>query len=435
MKNRVLVFCLLITCSVIHGQGNSPFSQFGPGDFFQSNFQTNFSRAGAGTSSISGNRINLANPASFSQFTITTGETGIFSSTNFIKSNNSETYFNYSNLSGFGLGFPVAKKMGVAFGLTPLSKQNYAYSFSSTLPDNTGVDYQYEGDGSLNKVFLGYGLERKNLSVGVTGLYVFGRLNDITKSIYEDQSNRNIRFQEYNNVSGFGFNFGLQYKRDLGTDKYLNFGGFYELGNSYNTSNYTTANYFIISDFQNLNNKTVTSEFHETDLIVDTRENPTSGNITLPSTLQGGLSMGKMESWETSLEYRFNGLSNYELNGLSDGLNNSNKIILSSRIIPNKKALGKENYWKTISYNFGIHAGNAGIVAQNEELNEIGINFGFGLPLKKFKYQTETFGSSIFLSVGYLNRSNSNLGINENFLNINASVVLNDKWFIKRKFQ
>jgi hypothetical protein len=56
------------------------------------------------------------------------------------------------------------------------------------------------------------------------------------------------------------------------------------------------------------------------------------------------------------------------------------------------------------------------------------------MPLKKFKYQTETFGSSIYLSFGYLHRGNSNINIQEDFLNINASVVFNDKWFVKRKF-
>ncbi len=435
MIKNILLYCLIGFSALTIAQGNSPFSQFGPGDFIQSNFQTNFSRGGSGASSFSPNRINLANPATFSQFTITTGETGIYSSTNFVNSNESNTYFNYSNLSGFALGFPIANKMGIAFGLAPITKQNYSYSFSSLLPDNTGVDYLYEGKGSLNKVFLGYGVEKNNLSFGVSGLYVFGRLNDIVKAVYETSTNQNIRFQEYNNVSGFGFNTGLQYRKELGTNNYINFGSFYELGNAYRTANYRTANYFVIGDFQNMNNKVVQSEFHEQNLVVDTRENPESGSITLPSVLQGGISYGKYDSWETTLEYQFRGLNQYELNGISDNLNNSNKIILSAKIVPNQKALGKENYWKTISYNFGIQAGNSGIVAQNEELSEIGINFGFGLPLKKFKYQTETFGSTVFLGFGYLNRSNSNLGTNENFLNINASVILNDKWFIKRKFQ
>ena len=48
--------------------------------------------------------------------------------------------------------------------------------------------------------------------------------------------------------------------------------------------------------------------------------------------------------------------------------------------------------------------------------------------------ETLTFGSSIYLSFGYLHRGNSNINIQEDFLNINASVVFNDKWFVKRKF-
>ena len=48
--------------------------------------------------------------------------------------------------------------------------------------------------------------------------------------------------------------------------------------------------------------------------------------------------------------------------------------------------------------------------------------------------ETLTFGSSIYLSFGYLHRGNNNINIQENFLNINASVVFNDKWFVKRKF-
>jgi len=83
----------------------------------------------------------------------------------------------------------------------------------------------------------------------------------------------------------------------------------------------------------------------------------------------------------------------------------------------------------------GGFIGNSGYFLNNSELQEFGINFAFGLPMKKFKYQTETFGSKVFLGFGYLNRSNSDEGLYENYLNINASIILNDKWFIKRKFQ
>ena len=41
----------------------------------------------------------------------------------------------------------------------------------------------------------------------------------------------------------------------------------------------------------------------------------------------------------------------------------------------------------------------------------------------------------INLSVGYMHRGNgANSTINEDYLNLNLSITLNDKWFIKRKF-
>ena len=176
-------------------------------------------------------------------------------------------------------------------------------------------------------------------------------------------------------------------------------------------------------------------EINNTENIIDTRETPIEGQITLPSQIQFGFSTGKYQNWETSLEFRHNDFSNYQINNEISSMKDKNTIIVGGRIVPNAKALGKSNYWKTITYNFGGFFGNSGYHINNNELNEIGISFAFGLPMKKFKYQTETFGSSIFLGFGYTNRSNAKEDFHENFLNINASIILNDKWFIKRKFQ
>lgn len=436
MTRNLLTITFLFLSIISFAQGNSPFSQFGPGDFYKSTFQSNFSKGGIAASSISPTTLNPSNPASYAQLKYTTGETGIYSSVNFINSNAGNDYFSNTDLSGFGLGFPLGKKTGLAFGLAPISKQNYSFSYDDVLSDASQVNYTYEGEGSLSKVFLGLGTQKGNLSVGINGQFVFGRLNDISKVIYNSSDYKNIRFQEYNNVSGFGLNIGAQFKFDLDAQHYLNIGGTYELGSNYNTSNYLIANYFTVGEATTSNNKIVDAEFHETtDFPIDTRDNPSEGKITLPSSLQFGVSAGKPEKWEASLEYKNVALSEYALNESSSNFVNSNQIIIGGTFIPNNKALGRSNYWKNISYNLGAFAGNTGIIALGEELNEFGINFGFGLPLKKFKYQTETFGSSVYLSFGYLNRSNNNLGISENMLNINASVVINDKWFIKRKFQ
>jgi hypothetical protein len=79
--------------------------------------------------------------------------------------------------------------------------------------------------------------------------------------------------------------------------------------------------------------------------------------------------------------------------------------------------------------------GMSQVVMNNEQLPEYGITLGLSLPLKKFKYETEKFGSMLNLSMGYMHRGNgSATSINEDYVTLNVSVTLNDKWFIKRKF-
>lgn len=429
---------LIIFCAIseqVNAQGNSPFSQFGIGDIYNSNFQTNFSRGGTGASITSRNTINPLNPATYSQFTLTTGEAGIYSSQNYFNLDGVKSSQNNTNISAFALGFPLLEKMGLAFGLTPYSSQNYSTSYADTLSDGSEVNYIYEGEGNLTKAFLGFGMEKKGLSLGVSGHFIFGRLNDINKVKYSSSDYQNIQFQNFSEVRDFGISFGGQYKLEIAPKKYARFGVFYELGSKYSTKNYTKANYFSVGDATTSNNKVVEAEFHDySEYVINTEDNPEKDFIQLPSHLQSGISIGKENHWELSLEYRLKELTSLRTNGLNSGFNNAHNVLIGGKIVPNSKALGRENYWKTVTYNFGSNIGTAGITVDGATLLQYGMNFGFGLPLKKFKYQTTTFGSSIYLSLGYLRRINSDLKISEDFLNLNIGVVLNDKWFIKRKF-
>ena len=236
MKYSFLSLSFLLVSLLGLAQGNSPLSQFGPGDFYGSNFQSNFSRAGIGASSTSGNMINTINPASYSDLTLTTGETGIFSSLNFVNANEGNSLFTNTNLTSFGLGFPVREHLGMAFGLKPYSKQNYSFSYNETLSDNSEVEYEYSGEGGLSEVFFGIGGSQKGFSAGINGQYYFGRLNDISKVIYSASDYKNIRFQEFNNVHGFSLTAGAQYLRNFNNQNYFKFGASYDVGNTLSTT-------------------------------------------------------------------------------------------------------------------------------------------------------------------------------------------------------
>ena len=64
---------------------------------------------------------------------------------------------------------------------------------------------------------------------------------------------------------------------------------------------------------------------------------------------------------------------------------------------------------------------------QNQAINEFGINFGFGLPFQGF--------SNINLGFEVGKRGTKNAGlIQEDFFSIRLGLSLNDRWFVKKKY-
>lgn len=433
MKNNLLAVFTAFTLGLM-GQGNSPFSVNGPGDIFGSNYNSNFSLAGIGASTRYHNQINPLNPASYSAIRYTIGEVGVFSSTNQFQLNGVSDTKNHTDLSGFALGFPLAKNWGMAMGINPYSKKNYSYFIEDQLSDLSDVQYLYEGNGSLANVFLGTGYSYKGVSLGVNGTFLFGTLNDVSKVKYENQDYQNVRFQNFTNIKGFNWNTGIQYETQLNEDLYLTFGATYTIESTYTTSNYIKSNYFIVADVENANNEFVSQEVHESENITNTENAPSEGDITLPQNIQSGITIGKKDYWSVSAELAFSEWEKFALNSDENVLKNSRKIIIGGSIIPNSQALGRINYWKSIQYNLGLKYGLSEVAFNNEQLPEYGINLGFNLPLKKFKFETETFASMINVGIGYMHRGNgSTSSLNEDYINLNLSITLNDKWFVKRK--
>ncbi len=434
MKNNLIAVFTVLTIGLM-GQGNSPFSMHGPGDVFGSNFNNNFSLAGIGASTSYTNQVNPLNPASYSDIKFTIGEVGVFSSTNKYQLNGISDTKNHTDLSGFTLGFPLKNNWGMAFGINPYSKQNYSYYISEQLSDLSNVQYVYEGNGGISNVFLGTGYKYKGISLGVNGTFLFGRLEQTSKVKYSNDEFKSVRFQDFSNVKGFGFNSGIQYETSLNEELFINLGASFTLQSDFNTSSYQKSNYFTVTEALNTNNETVIAEFHETETITDTENVPSEGTITLPQNLQAGATIGEKDHWTLSAEFAFAEWENFALNSSVNELKNSQKFMIGGSIIPNTQALGKVNYWKTVKYNFGLKYGSSKIVYNGTQLPEYGINLGLSLPLRKFKYETETFSSMINLSLGYMHRGNGSASsINEDYVNLNLSITLNDKWFIKRKF-
>ncbi len=147
------------------------------------------------------------------------------------------------------------------------------------------------------------------------------------------------------------------------------------------------------------------------------------------------LALEKKGSYLIGLDYQNNAWDAFKFNSEPNTFKRSQKIILGCEFLPNEQAKGYENYFKSLIYRGGLNVGSSPIFINGEQLSEFGINFGMGFPLGKLKYESEKFGSYLFVSLGYDKLSGKNLNtINEDYFKINLSVVLNDKWFVKRKF-
>ena len=72
-----------------------------------------------------------------------------------------------------------------------------------------------------------------------------------------------------------------------------------------------------------------------------------------------------------------------------------------------------------------------GLVIKDESIKEFGISFGVVLPIGDTRLLSN---ANIGLELGQRGTTKNNL-IQENFINVQLSLSLNDRWFQKRKFQ
>ena len=124
------------------------------------------------------------------------------------------------NFSYASLGFPVKRIGGAAFGIMPYSSVGYKINSSEEVANIGTMNYQFDGVGGLNKAFAATGLKlfhnqlnkfnnsdrhdtlvkyhetakykrikvRKELlselSLGLSGAYLFGSINQTTRVVY-----------------------------------------------------------------------------------------------------------------------------------------------------------------------------------------------------------------------------------------------------------
>ena len=429
-----ILFSLFFACLTVKSQNNtsSPYSFYGIGSL---DFKgTSESRAMGGVSVYNDSiHMNFRNPASYTgknmfsfnnegrlvKFTVGLGhsETDLKTSTN--SSETTNTSFEY-----LGLNVPMGK-FGFGFGLIPYS--SVGYKLQSSNLDNQ-LQYKYSGNGGLNKAFLGFAYQLSdNIAIGFDAKYNFGNIqNSALEYLYDDESlplDYQAREQNRSDLSGVNFNFGLTFIR--GFSENLELHASLTHSPAYNLSSRNSRTFASV-----VINPNTQIEFPVNEINVDLESlGLDKTDLSMPSITSFGLGISKPKKWFLGAEYTSitsSVFSNDLINIENSEFEDSSKISFGGFYIPDYASFSK--FWNRVVYRAGFYSEKTGLVINNESINEFGISFGLGIPAGGlFSNVNTTF------EFGKRGTTNENL-VEENFINFQLSLSLNDRWFIKRKY-
>jgi hypothetical protein len=376
--------------------------------------------------------MNFRNPASFTgndlkafnnegrlvKFTVSVGNTDINFKTDNTTGKSSTTSFDY-----LGLSVPMGK-FGMGFGLMPHS--SIGYKLESLDVDDL-IKYKYSGKGGLNKVLLGFAYQfSESFAAGVNFDYNFGNIqNNAVEFLYDvnlDPLDYHSREANRSDLSGFSYNLGLTFKPMISDLIQLHSAFTYAPNYNLNSENNRTFSSIVINS--------TGEEFPINNIDVNLESlGLKKTNLSMPSKTSIGLGIGKLRKWFIGTEYTFVKTSVFKsdlINIDNSSYEDASTISLGGFFIPEFSSFNSS--LKRFVYRSGIYFEKTGLIINNQSIKELGMTFGLGVPVGSM-FSNLNFA----LEVGKRGTTDANL-VEEKFMNLKMSLSLNDRWFVKRKY-
>ena len=408
---------------------NSPYSRYGLGDLQSSGFVNSIPMGGIYNALQNDTTapffVNVSNPASHASSKLTIFDLGVRSNTTQLQTTDNKFTSNQTTLAYMALAFPVAKWWGACISLLPYS--NVGYNIFTQTPPNANlgaISYTYSGSGGINQVCFGNGFRIKHFYIGANVSYLFGDLVFASNDSFPSGSNNfNTKFLQTTRVSDLYYSFGMQYRQQLKNNWSFTLGatGGFKSDLSVQRTDFA---YSYINSFG-------------IEVAKDTAIKPVAvkDNITIPLSLGGGIVVKKGDKFLLGVDYSVQDWSAFDSFGQQGLLKNSERMSVGAQYIPNKGAGSKESYAKKIFYRAGFRYTDTYLDLNNTALKDYAFTFGAGLPLRKYKVG-ETYSQSI-INVGFeigQKGTTDNTLIRQRYVNVFLSFTLNDRLFIKRKY-
>lgn len=432
MINRtqtLLIFLSLFSAFKVSAQAtsSSPYSKYGLGALQQQSLPQNLGMGGiaAGVRTLGGyNNINMLNPASYSAISLTTLDIGAYGTINTLSNSSARQTGSDFRLNHIAFAIPITRGTSAfSFGLLPYSDLGYNFKQVTKIDTNT-VNSVYAGDGGLSKAYFGYGFNLfKHLNLGFNVGYIFGNLRKLSSVEIPNYaaSSFNTQIENSQSVKGLSYDYGLQYQIDLSTTSSIVLGYSGTLKSTINsTSKYIATQY--LSD----------PTTGEADIARDTTYARTGNNtkINLPMEQHFGISYQKLNHYLIGADYSTGNWSQLTIDGVNQGLKNTQSYHIGGQITPNINALN--SYLAAMDYRLGYQLNKTYVHTSGTDINESAVTFGLGLPIRS-QSRTAFYKVNLTAEVGKRGTLVNNL-VKENYVNFRLSFLLNDTWFRKYKF-
>ncbi len=425
---KILVSGFLVTALSLVGvevfsqAANSPFTSRGIGDLFDPALAHNQGMGGLGISNGSYWYLNNLNPALLPYNTITAFSAGLIGENRSISNSNSSESSGGGNINYLATAFPIKPgRWTTSVGISPYSNVDYSFTTRSFVSGTTTqVDVTEEGRGGFTQLYWsnGYAIN-KNFSIGVKGTYLFSSIETDFRNelVATDSTLIGISYtptvEERVAVSDFILSGGIAFKKDSIFGSKIKLG----LGLTYDFRSDINAERFKV--FQNQTNGQSISE--------DTLFNDTRGSVFIPQAIGAGISFSNGLKWTAGFDIKYQKWSDFKnFDGDSEGLDDGLKLTLGGEYTPDPFSVNR--YLKRVTYRLGLNYEETPYVINGNQVTDLGINFGWSLPVRRF--------SSLDMAFKFGRRGDvDDVGIEENYFRVYFGITFKDpQWFVRSKF-
>ncbi len=462
MQRRLIRFLkgLLICFTFINiynasAQESSVYSRFGLGFVNDQNNIVSRSMGSLSASYNSEENLNFINPASYATLELIAFEAGLSGYTKRIKTSTEKEKIGGFDLSYLSFSVPIKEYWTSSFGLMPLFGRSYAFKDTTQIAGTNASASEIEGEGLIYAAYWGNGFKYKDFSVGFNIAYLFGKMtsNTITYALDEDDVVDLFSFTSWKSVelraNGLYWNAGAIYKAPITKKVKAHFGvsgrASADLSRKSGLDNgiYSFNSRELIGRGERENLDDFLGNLSESSLDTVSQALGQETALKLPAQFNIGVTFVSKEFWKAGIDFGWMGWSNFEdFEGNGNQLSNSIKISVGGEYFPigSKSNQLKSKFFSQLKYRAGVRFEKTPYTVNGEQINEFGINFGFGIPIVKNFQNEEGFiefkGVHSFnfgFEVGSRGTTSNNL-VRENFFRFNLGLSLNDKWFVKRKY-